>query len=97
MSKIYFLIVLFLALGCGYFFFRKSMLENDLERLETNYNAIKGSKIFLEKEIEERNKEKILLSQRNRELEEEAKKDKSSFDWDYNISNSPVIKWLQAN
>lgn len=39
----------------------------------------------------------IQISQRNRELEEEAKKDKAYFDWNANISNTSVIKCLQAN
>jgi hypothetical protein len=39
----------------------------------------------------------IQISQRNRELEEEAKKDKSYFDWSADISNTAVIKRLQAN
>jgi hypothetical protein len=39
----------------------------------------------------------IQIAERNRELEKEAENDKSTFDWNYNISNSPVILRLQSN
>lgn len=97
MTKIYVLIVLFLACGWGFTYWGKTTLENDFERLATNYEALMGNKMFLEKELDERNKEKILLSERNRELEEEAKNDKSGFDWNFDISKSSVIKRLQAD
>lgn len=97
MTKIYVLIVLFLACGWGFTYWGKTTLENDFERLATNYEALMGNKMFLEKELDERNKEKILLSERNAELEKAAKEDKTTFDWNYNIANSPVIKRLQAD
>lgn len=39
----------------------------------------------------------LAISKRNKELEEEAIKDKSYFDWNARIDNTAVIKRLQAN
>lgn len=50
--------------------------------------------------IEQRRKDyenTLAISERNRQLEEAAKMDKSSFDWNYDISHSPVILRLQSN
>ena len=40
--------------------------------------------------------DKLAISERNKELEKEAAKDKA-FDWGFYIGDSPVIKRLQAN
>jgi hypothetical protein len=72
-------------------------IKQEYLRLEKDLNNIVGQKIVLEKELNERNREAILLSERNRELEKEAKKDKSGFNWDYDISSSSVIKRLQSD
>lgn len=97
MTKIYVSIVIFLACGWGFTYWGKTTLENDFERLATNYEALMGNKMFLEKELDERNKEKILLSERNAELEKAAAEDKAYFNWNADISNTSVIKRLQAN
>ena len=39
----------------------------------------------------------LAISERNKELEEASTKDKDYFDWNANISNTAVIKQLQAN
>lgn len=39
----------------------------------------------------------MAISLRNKALEKEAAKDKAYFDWNANISNTAVIKQLQAN
>ena len=39
----------------------------------------------------------LAISERNKQLEESVKMDKSVFDWHYDISNSPVILRLREN
>jgi hypothetical protein len=65
--------------------------------LTTENNALKGNISFMEKRIEKEHADTLAISQRNKELEEAVKQEKSSFDWNADISNSPVIKQLQAN
>lgn len=104
MIKIYVLIVIILACGWGYDHWGKVTLENDLNHLKKDYLNLESDfeqtmqqKMFWEKEFEKRNQEKILLSKRNAELEKEATKDKAYFNWNADISNTSVIKRLQAN
>ena len=52
---------------------------------------------YLVKERKKDHEKTIQIAERNRELEKEAENDKSTFDWNYNISNSPVILRLQSN
>lgn len=59
----------------------------------------KNSKANIDFLIEQRRKDNeatLAIYRRNQELEQEAKMDKS-FDWNADISNSPVIKRLQTN
>lgn len=41
--------------------------------------------------------DKLEISRKNKELEKEAKNDKSTFDWNFPIGNSPVILRLQSS
>lgn len=41
--------------------------------------------------------DKLEISRKNKELEEEVKNDKSTFDWNFPIGNSPVILRLQSS
>lgn len=41
--------------------------------------------------------DKLAISERNKELEKAATKDKAYFDWNADISNTAVIKRLQAD
>ena len=50
---------------------------------------------YLVKKRKEDNEKTILIAERNKELEEAARQD--SFDWMADISNTSVIKRLQAN
>jgi len=52
---------------------------------------------YLIKQRREDNEKTLAISERNRELEKATKMDKSSFDWNYDISHSPVILRLQSN
>lgn len=59
----------------------------------------KNSKANTDFLIEQRRKDNeatLAIYRRNQELEQEAKMDKS-FDWNADISSSPVVKRLQAN
>lgn len=74
----------------------KTDLKTENEKLSTQLNNEKGKNATLEAEIEKRNKAILAADKRARELEEAAKSDKSGFDWNADISNSAVIKRLQA-
>lgn len=52
---------------------------------------------YLVKKRREDNEKTILISERNKELEEAAKNDESYFDWNYDISHTAVILRLQSN
>lgn len=52
---------------------------------------------FLIKQRKKDYENTLAISERNKELEKAAAKDKTFFDWNANISNSAVIKRLQAN
>lgn len=104
LNKLYITIAIFLTCGWGYSFYNKLILENRNTSLETKNSALekvvldyKNQISFLEKELDERNKEKILLSERNAELRKAAEEDKAYFNWNADISNTAVIKRLQAN
>ena len=99
MTKIYVLIVVFLACGWSFTHWRKITLENDFERLETNYNALMGNKMFLEKEIERRNKIQIQTSERLQELSRLAveEKNKGGFDWNSNLPADAVTLRLRQD
>lgn len=89
--KLIFLAVL-IALGFGvYYYYEQS--EHYCE-LWKNANA---NNIYLIKQRKKDYGKTIQIAERNRELEAEAKNDKSSFDWNYDISNSPVILRLREN
>ena len=62
----------------------------------TENNALKGNIAFMEKKIEKDYQTTLAISQRNQELEKEVARDKD-FDWNADVSHSPVIKRLQAN
>lgn len=83
------LICWLVALGiiiCGAFYM--SYLKNSLA-------SEKESNQQLTLTLEKRNNDVVALSKRNKELEASAKKDTSGFDWNFDISDSPVVKQLQ--
>lgn len=106
MSKIYVLIVVFLASGWVYDHLGKITLENDLNSLKKDYlnleDKFEGTmqqKIFLEKEIEERNKKSLDTSERVCQIENAAKKEKSEngFDWDTSLPDDLVTMQLLSD
>lgn len=66
-----------------------------LSYLKNALQAEKASNKQLVLTLEKRNNDVVALSKRNKELEANAKKDTSGFDWSFDLSNSPVIKQLQ--
>jgi hypothetical protein len=49
----------------------------------------------LRDDIQRRDNNDVVKQERKEEVKKVIKEDKTGFDWDYNISNSPVIKLLQ--
>ena len=83
MIKIFSVIVGFLALVCVYLNFRVDALKEQNERLKTYNNALQ---INSERLVKNENEYRIQV----KTLKEEIAKDKSGFDWQYNLSNNPV-------
>jgi hypothetical protein len=96
MSKILSIIAVFLGLCVGVLIFLYNLSQKEIKSLQSNNLTLRGNNVILTNEIKKRNENAVVLSERVRELEEEAKKD-TSFNWYVDISNSPVIKRLQAN
>lgn len=92
MYKYLIFLALIAILGFGVYYYR----EESKHYCEM-YNNVLANNNFLIKQRREDNEKTIQIAERNRELEEETKKDKSTFDWNYDISHSPVILRLQAN
>ena len=99
MSKVYVLIVLFLACGWCYDHWGKITLENDFERLATNYNALMGNKMYLEKELDERNKKSLAACERMCKIEKRAEeeKNKDGFNWNTHLPNDGVTHQLHED
>lgn len=68
-----------------------------IEALETQKNALSGNVQYLEKEIAKRDEKAMDADKRMQALERAAEKakDKSGFDWNYNIAGDPVILELK--
>lgn len=82
-------IIYFLSLGIVYY----KNISDDYKKTNIIYNA--NNKLLMTK-IKEVYDDKLETDKRIKELQEEAKKDKT-FNWNIDISSSPVIKRLQAN
>lgn len=81
--KIICVIVVFLAIACVYLNFRVDVLKKENSRLETYNNALQlNSERLVNNEKEYRTQIKT--------LKEEIAKDKSGFNWHYNLANNPV-------
>ena len=65
--------------------------------LETENNALKGNISFMEKRIEKEHADTLAIGERYKKLEEATKMDKSTFDWNFPIGDSPVILSLRKN
>lgn len=76
-------IIITLALLCVYLNYRIDTFKEQNRRLETYNNALK---INTERMVKNENEYRIQV----KTLQEEIKKDKSGFDWGYNLSHNPV-------
>lgn len=83
MIKIFGAIVVFLAIACVYLNFRVDVLKKENTRLETYNNALQ---LNSERLVKNENEYRIQV----KTLKEEIAKDKSGFDWGYNLANNPV-------
>lgn len=92
-------ITIFLAIACVFLIFSIRYSQMELKHTTEQKNQYKENANVLIQEIKDRNKKEMETNIRLREMEEIAKKekDKSDFDWYYDISNSDVIKFLQAD
>lgn len=83
MLKALVLFMIFSAFMCVYLNFRVDALKEQNERLKT-YN--KALQLNSERLVKNENEYRIQV----KTLQAEIKKDKSGFDWQYNLSNNPV-------
>ena len=90
MNKILFVICFFLVLAI-YLLYQDNLYQKN------KYIVSNANNQLLIKKIKEVYNDKVETDRKIQELRDEAEKDKSSFDWNYNIANSPVIKRLQTN
>ena len=106
MNKIYLLTFIILGCGWGYSHYSKINLKKDLDyvkkeylNLESKFEGTMQQKMLMEREIEERNEKTLATCERVCQIKKAAEneKDKSGFDWNADISNSAVIKRLQAD
>jgi len=89
------IIIAILSVALGWYVFKDNLNHDKITSLTTENSALKGNLDFMEKRFEKEHKDKLAISQRNKELEEAARQD--NFNWMADISNSAVIKRLQAN
>lgn len=90
MNKLLFVVCFFLILVI-YLLYQDNLYQKEQKAIYSSNNQL------LIKKIKEVYNDKMETDRKIQELRDEAKKDKSSFDWNYNIANSPVIRKLQAN
>ena len=86
-----FLVIIGLLAFWGYYNQRRAESYCELWKNEQANND------YLIKQRKKDHEDTLAVSQRNKELEEAHKLDKSTFDWNYDISNSPVILRLRKN
>lgn len=71
--------------------------KQEAERKETLYANSRANNELLINRMRKVYNDKMETDRRNAELEKAALEDKAYFDWNADISNSAVIKRLQAN
>lgn len=85
------LIIAILAVFYGWWY------KQEAERKEALYVNSRANNELLISRMREVYNDKVETDRRNAELEKAALEDKAYFDWNADISNSAVIKRLQAN
>ena len=94
--KVYLTIITILLIACFFFGIGWQKEKNTRVDMENTIMLLKGQKNLLEEEIKKRNQDAIELQKKYKELEKAANDDKG-FDWMVDISNTAVIRRLQAN
>jgi len=85
------LIIAVLAVFYGWWY------KQEAERKDALYvNSMANNKVLITR-MREVYDDKLETDRRNAELEKAEKEDKTAFDWNFNIANSPVVKQLQKN
>lgn len=97
MDRIYFIIIAILCAVIGWYVFKDNRNQTKITSLETENNALKGNISFMEKRFEKEHADTLAIGERYRQLEEATKMDKSTFDWNFPIGDSPVILSLRKN
>ena len=87
---IFFMVIFILGLLAYYYYQRADSYCELWKKSQANISV-------LIKQREKDYADTLQISERNRELEEEATKEKTYFDWNADISNSGVVRRLQAN
>ena len=64
---------------------------NKITVLETQKNALMGKTSFLEAEIEKRNEKALDTDKLKKENNKQIDKDKTGFNWDYDLCDNPVL------
>lgn len=76
-------LVVLMAIWCYYLNYRVDILKEEKNRLETENNSLKiNNERIIKNEMEVR--------KQNESLKSQIAKDKSGFDWYYDLSNNPV-------
>ena len=81
-----------LILGCTTFFYK-----NKANTYKDKYDAVRANNELLEGKIKKVYDDKLETDKRNAELEATAKEDKSGFDWNADISSSPIVVQLRKD
>ena len=68
-----------------------SYAETKINALSVSNRELKGNNDVLQAELEKRNKDALEASVRKAENHRQIEKDKSGFDWHYDLSNNPVL------
>lgn len=96
MSKIYTIIVVFLGLVASWYVIKDIHSQNTILSLQTENNALRGNNSFLEKRIEKERQDALEVSERNQEMEQAAKLDKS-FNWNLRLPSGTILNRLHED
>jgi len=71
--------------------------KNKATSFELKYNTVNANNGLLIGRLKESYEDNLAISKQNEELKQMAKEDKSGFDWNFDISNTDVVKQLRKN
>lgn len=91
-------IAIFLAIVAVFYFFMYNYTKIKLTHAETKINELivsnrelKGNNDILQKELDKRSKDSLEYGVRKSENNRQIEKDKSGFNWFYDLSDNPVL------